>query len=129
MPRELALVGIHSIEAANRYLEQVYRRAYNAEFARPAAEPGSAYVPYIGPALAEILCEQFERTVGRDNCVRFEGRTLQIPADRHRHHYVKATVRVHRYVDGSLAIFHGPRKLACYDATGSLMTEPWIEAA
>jgi hypothetical protein len=37
----------------------------------PAAEAGSAYVHYIGPALADILCEQFERTVGRDNCVSF----------------------------------------------------------
>ncbi len=95
------------------------RPAYNAEFAVPAAEAGSAYVHYIGPALADILCEQFERTVGRDNCVSFEGFTLQIPADRHRHHYVKAKVPVHRYVDGSRAIFHGPRKLAHYDTAGS----------
>jgi hypothetical protein len=81
----------------------------------PAAEAGSAY----GPALADILCEQFERTVGRDNCVSFEGFTLQISADRHRHHYVKAKVPVHRYVGGSRAIFHGPRKLAHYDTAGS----------
>jgi transposase len=129
LPRELALAGIRDIEAANRYLEQLYRPAYNAEFARPAAELGSAYVPYIGPPLADILCEQFERTVGRDNCVSFEGLTLQIPADRHRHHYVKAKVRVHRYVDRCLAIFHGPRKLAHYDAAGRLMTAQSKQAA
>jgi hypothetical protein len=129
LPRELALAGIHSIEAANRYLEHVYRPAYNAEFAVPAAAAGSAYVPYIGPALADILCEQFERTVGRDNCVSVAALTLQIPADRHRHHYVKAKVRVHRYVDRSLAIFHGPRKLAHYDAAGRLMTEQSKQAA
>ena len=67
--------------------------------------------------------------MGRDNCVSFEGLTLQIPADRHRHHYVKAKVRVHRYVDRCLAIFHGPRKLAHYDAAGRLMTEQLIQAA
>jgi hypothetical protein len=55
--------------------------------------------------------------------------TPQIPADRHRHHYVKAKVRVHRYVDRSLAIFHGPRKLAHYDAAGRLMTEQSQQAA
>nr|MBA2659331.1 transposase [Nitrosospira sp.] len=66
----------------------------------------------------DILCEQFERTVGNDNCVRFENLVLQIPPDRHRCHYVKAKVRVHRYVDGRLGIFHGPRKLAAYDALG-----------
>lgn len=129
LPKELALAGIRGIDQANRYLEQVYRPAYNAEFAVPAAAAGSAFVPYIGPALADILCEQFERTVGRDNCVSFEGLTLQIPADRARYHYVKAKVRVHRYVDRCLAIFHGPRKLAHYDALGKLMTEQLKEAA
>jgi hypothetical protein len=29
-------------------------------------------------------------------------------------------VRIHRYMDGSLAIFHGPRKLADYDSQGQL---------
>jgi hypothetical protein len=73
-------------------------------------------VPWIGGSLDDILCEQYERTVGHDNCVRFEGITLQIPADRHRCHYVKAKVGVHCYPNGSLAVFHGPRKLA--DAMG-----------
>jgi hypothetical protein len=67
------------------------------------------------------LCEQFERTVGNDNCVRFEGLSLQIPAARHRCHFVKAKVRVHRYTNGCLAVFHGPRRLADYDAKGRLM--------
>ena len=45
---------------------------------------------------------------------------LQIPADQYRCHYVKAKVRVHKYTDGSLAIFNGPRKLADYDNAGKL---------
>jgi len=68
--------------------------------------------------ITEILCEHFERCVGNDNCVSFEGKKLQIPADRHRMHYVKVKVRVHRYPDGNLAVFHGPRCLARYDAQG-----------
>jgi len=35
-------------------------------------------------------------------------------------HYVKARVRVHRYPDGGMAVFHGPRKLAEYTADGTL---------
>jgi hypothetical protein len=31
---------------------------------------------------------------------------------------VKARVRVHQYPDGALAVFHGPRWLARYDAAG-----------
>lgn len=120
LPQELAALGIATLEAANRYLEEVYRPAFNAEFQQPAREEGSAFVPWIGGSLEDILCEQYERTVGHDNCVRFEGITLQIPPDRHRCHYVKAKVRVHCYPDGSLAVFHGPRKLANYEAEGRL---------
>jgi transposase len=120
LPQELAAAGIATLEAANRYLEEVYRPAFNAEFQQPAREEGSAFVPWIGGSLDDILCEQYERTVGHDNCVRFEGITLQIPPDRHRCHYVKAKVRVHCYPDGSLAVFHGPRKLATYVTEGRL---------
>ena len=79
-------------------------------------EEGSAFVPYIGAGLEDMLCEQHERVVGKDNCVAFEGLKLQIPADRVRYHYVKVKVRVHRYLEGRLAVFHGPRCLARYEA-------------
>ena len=46
-----------------------------------------------------------DRVVAGNNTVRYKNRTLQIPADRHRHHYVKAQVRVHEYPDGHLAVF------------------------
>ena len=59
--------------------------------------------------------------VGNDNTVRYKNRVLQIPADQHRHHYVKCRVRVHEYTDGALAVFHGPRCLARYGADGSPM--------
>jgi hypothetical protein len=120
LPRELALQGITTMDAANRYLSNVYLPAFNAEFMQPAAEEGTAFVKWAGANLDDILCEQYERTVTADNCVSFEGKTLQIPASRYRCHYVKVRVRVHRYVDGSLAIFHGPRKLADYDKQGQL---------
>ena len=68
--------------------------------------------------LGDILCERFERTVGNDNCVRFNAMSLQIPADARRAHYIKANIHVHRYEDGTLAIFHGPRCLARYSALG-----------
>ena len=114
LPKELALAGITTMEAANRYLADVYLPAFNAEFSHPAPEEGSAFIPCPGASLDEILCEHYERIVGNDNCVSFEGQTLQIPSDRYRLHYVRATVRVHRHPDGSLSLFHGPRKLSDY---------------
>jgi len=118
LPKELALAGITDMEAANRYIGEVYLPAFNSEFTQPAMEEGSAFVPYIGTDLDDILCEQYERVVGKDNCVSFDGLKLQIPADEHRLHYVKVTVRVNRYPDGGLAVFHGPRRLACYTPQG-----------
>ncbi len=119
--KELALVGITEMAAANRYLQQVYLPAYNAEFKRPAAEQGSAFVPYLGTNLCDILCEHHDRVVGNDNCVSFERMKLQIPRNDQRFHYVKVKVRVHRYPDGSLAVFHGPRCLARYDSKGATL--------
>ena len=92
--------------------------AFNAEFKRPARESGSAFVPHLGAKLNDILCEQYERIVGNDNCVSFEGIKLQIPQDQARCHYVKVRVRVHRYPDRRLAVFHGPRCLARYSTEG-----------
>jgi len=118
LPRELAKAGITDMAKANRYLNQRYRPTHNNEFAVRAAEETSAFVEFIGANLGDILCEHFERTVGNDNCVRFDALNLQIPADRHRAHYVKAKVNVHRYGDDTLAIFHGPRCLARYNPAG-----------
>jgi len=118
LPKELAKAGITEMTEANRYLARHYRGAHNSEFAVRAAEPASAFVEFIGANLGDILCERFERTVGNDNCVRFDALSLQIPENRHRAHYVKVKVNVHRYGDGTLAIFHGPRCLARYSATG-----------
>jgi hypothetical protein len=118
LPPELRLAEIATVEAANRYLKEQFVPDYNARFAVPAAEEGSAFIPYAGRPLDDILCIQESRQVGRDNCVNWNGLALQIPPQRHRHHYVRATVRVHQYPDGRLAIFDGPSCLARFDPDG-----------
>ena len=128
LPQELRVAGITGTEAANRFLAEVYLPRHNARFARAADDAGSAFVPFAGN-LEDILCIQEERVVGNDNTVRYKNRTLQIPADRHRHHYVKVTVRVHEYPDGGLALFHGPRRLAVYSAGGTLIGSTDRQAA
>ena len=112
--------GLASIAAANHWLATVYIPEHNARFAVAAAEEGTAFVPFVG-ALDDILCIQEARVVGKDNTVRYAGRVLQIPEQRHRRHFVKVTVRVHAYPNGRLAIFHGPRRLADYEADGTLI--------
>ena len=123
LPQELRLAGITTMDEANRFLVETFWPAHNARFAVSAEDAGSAFVPFAGD-LADILWIQDDRVVGNDNTVRYKGLTLQIPADRHRHHYAKATVRVHEYPDASLAVLHGPRCLARFDANGSEIENP-----
>ena len=129
LPQELALMGITTMEGANRYLSETYLPEFNRKFSHPAREEGSAFISYIGPSLDDILCEQHERTVQPNNCVRFENLVLQISKNEYRCNYIKAKVRVHCYLDGTLAIFHGPRKLGTYDNKGQQIQNSVQKAA
>ena len=129
LPQELRLHGLTTMAAANAYLRDVFMADFNARFGVAAAEAGTAYVAYAGPPLADTLCRQEDRQVGRDNCVSWYGKSLQIPKQSHRHHYVRATLRVHEYPDRRLAIFDGPRCLARYEADARLITPPQKAAA
>ena len=122
--KELAADGITDMDSANEYIQQHYLPAYNQEFSHPSREDGSAFVPCRDQmVLDDILCKHHERTVGSDNCVHYLRRVLQIPADRHRCHYVKVKVKVLHYADDCLAIHHGPRELARYDTQNQLMVD------
>jgi transposase len=123
LPKELKLAGIGDMESANRFIREVYLPAHNARFARPPAIEESAFVTVRDSAgLTDILCVEEERVVARDNTVAYAGLTLQLLESRARPHYVKARVKVRQYPDGTLAVFHGPRLLARYDAAGQAIT-------
>jgi len=129
LPKELKRAGITDIDAANRFISEVYLPEHNARFARPPESAESAFVAADPGQLAEILCVEETRIVARDNTVSFEGMSLQLPQSSARAHFVKATVKVRRYPDSSLAVFHGPRLLARYDAEGQLADTASLKAA
>jgi hypothetical protein len=81
LPNELALAGITEMAAANRYLTEHFLPQHNTRFMVGATEPGTAFIPWIGTPLAEILCVHEERGVTKDNTVRYQGTILQIPQD------------------------------------------------
>jgi transposase len=129
LPKELRLAGLGAaaepadIAAVNRFLCEVYVPEHNARFAVPAEQPGTAFVPVRPEQWLDVLCIQEDRVVANDNTVRYRGLILQIPESPLRRHFVRATVRVHDYADGTLALFHGPRCIARYDRAGALPTE------
>ena len=112
LPKELALAGIgDDVAAANRFLRELYLPRHNARFATAPAELGSGFVPVAEAQWRDVLCVHEERIVAPDNTVAWQRRRLQIPPHPARAHFVRAKVRVHEYIDGELAIFHGPRCL------------------
>src|SRR5262249_58020345 len=62
---EWRVAGIATLAAANRYLRQHFLPAFNAEFARPPADPASAFVPARGVELEHILCIEHEPALSR----------------------------------------------------------------
>ena len=123
MIKELAKAGIGECDAANAWIRDVYLPRHNARFATPAALEDNAFVAADPALLAETLCIEEERVVARDNTVAYESRRLQLPASQARAHYVKARVKVREYPDGTLAVFHGPRRIAAYTAQGAQIAE------
>jgi hypothetical protein len=130
LPKELKLAGIRDVASANRFIHEVYLPAHNARFARPPAIAESAFVTVRDRAgLADILCIEEERVVARDNTVAYDGLRLQLPQSPARAHYVKARVKLRQYPDGTLAVFHGPRLLARYDAEGHAVADTNLKVA
>ena len=126
--KELKLAAITTVEEANRFIAEVYLPDHNARFAKPPEQPESAFVPASLEQVQDILCRQEERVVGNDNTVTYRGLCLQIPPSPMRPHFVKARVRVHQYPDGTLAIFHGPRRVASYSADATLIGNQQLAA-
>jgi len=115
--KELAAAGMTRMDAANDCLEAVYRPTYNEELTRPARESGRAFVPLLDSrsmtfCVSSSSAQQARTTASRLKPWRCRYRRISIAC------YVKNKVRVPRYHDGSLAVFHGPRKLAEYDGPG-----------
>ena len=79
LPKEFALAGVTTLEAANRFLAEVYLPEHNARFAVAPEHPETAFVADLAGAHRGILCVQEERVVGNDSCVRCRGLSLQIP--------------------------------------------------
>jgi hypothetical protein len=109
LPKERALAGITEMAAANRDLTERFLPPYNNRVMVRATDPDPAFIPWLGTHLAEMLCVQEARVVAKDNTVRYQGTSRQIPQDPHRFHDVKVPVRGHEHSDRTVAVCHGPR--------------------
>ena len=128
--KELHRANVTTLAAANRYLQAEFVPAYNDEFARTAAQPETGFVPLGAVNLDGIFCHEESRTVQRDNTVTLEGVRLQIGKQPGRATCAGLTVVVRRHLDGTHAVWWGPKPLGRFSAQGrALSREPLVHAA
>lgn len=119
LPQELRLRGISTPEEANRFLKRSYIREFNRKFTVVAAEPGaSAFVPCLRDDLDRVFSIQTERTVNRDNTVKYRNLVLQIDRQIWRSSLDGCRVTVYQHLDGFISIGYGPRQIGRYSADG-----------
>jgi len=119
LSKELALAGITTIAADNRWLAETYWPAHNAASRWRRRRPAALSSPTAAADCATSCASR--RNAGSAMTIPSSGAlTLQIPPSPLRRHLVRAMLRVHEYPDGRLASFHGPHRLADYDPQGKL---------
>ena len=104
--KELRLKGISSIEEANRYLPEYFRR-HNEQFSVIAEEARDMHRPT--PKISELnekLCVKEERTVRNDNTISFNGKLYQI------HDALQGKkVSVQQRIDGRMCVLYNRESL------------------
>jgi len=119
---ELRLAGITTLAAANAFLP-AFTVAFNARFARPAADTAPAWRPVSRGLDLDRLCSLYTAaTVLNDNTVRTQGLVLQIPPGPGGRGYAKARVEVRQLLDGTWRIYHRDRLLATQAAASGSPT-------
>lgn len=75
--KAMRLAGVSDIASANRLLDESFLESFNERFTVAAGEAIDAHRA-CAVELDAVLCEHHERAVGRDWCVQWRGRLLQI---------------------------------------------------
>lgn len=122
LPQELRSRNIVTVDAANDFLRRNWIRYHNSHFTVPAAQSGTAFVPYAGTDLSKIFSHQEERVVGNDNTVTFGRLRLQIQPQTFRFSLAKCRVLVCQHLDETFSLYYGPNLLGRYDAQGEALT-------
>lgn len=119
LPQELRLRGISTVEAANFFLKKSYIREFNRKFTSSAAEPdASAFVPSQRDDLDRVFSVHTERTVNKDNTVRYNNLVLQIDRQQWRSSLEGCRVIVYQHLDGMITIGYGPRQIGKFKSDG-----------
>jgi len=108
---ELRLAGADDRASANRALATFLPR-FNRRFGVPAADPDPAWRPWPdGLDPDRVFALKYRLKVARDDTLRVDGRTIQLPAAPRHFAYAGKMVEVHLRLDRSIIVFDGEREL------------------
>ena len=124
LPQELRLAGIHTLEAANRFLREQYITVFNQKFAVAAEQKGTAFRRTSRSDLEWIFSVQTERIVAKDNTVAIVDRVWQLEKSRFRSTLAGCTVTIHEHLDGRASLRYGPHVVGRFDQQRRAIRKP-----
>src|ERR1017187_10478489 len=95
---------------------------FNRRFTVPAAQRGTAFISCRHRNLEMIFTQRFERTVDRDNTVRFHNLVMQIERAEWRPTLAGCKVIIHQHLDTTLTLMIAGHRVGHYSAEGKLLT-------
>jgi len=125
--KEMRLLGIATLAAANRFLEEIYLPRMEAKFAVAPASAVDAHRSAAGFDLEAILSVQEERRVANDYTVRVDGVAWQIERGEIAGGLRQSKVLVERRRDGTMRLRRGDRYLKYHRAQLVCKIKPDID--
>ena len=122
LPQELRLRGIRTLEGANTFLSGHYIAEFNSRFTVPAAQRGTAFLSCRHRNLEMIFTQRYERTVDRDNTIRFHNLVMQLELAHWRHTLAGCKAIIHQHLDTTLTLMIAGHRIGHYSAEGKLLT-------
>ncbi|MFO2681037.1 ISNCY family transposase [Legionella pneumophila serogroup 1] len=110
--KELRLENIHTLDEANKVLENGFIDHLNEKFSRPAQNQESAHRPLGKTDLNQILCWEYQRQIQHDWTFYFQGTLYQVK--KHQGDWIKpkVSVLVRKHLDGSVSAWYDDKRLS-----------------
>ncbi|MCB1024701.1 MAG: ISNCY family transposase, partial [Acidobacteria bacterium] len=129
LPQELRIRNITTLKEANEFLDSQYIGEFNSRFTVGAKGEGTAFLPVFRNDLDRVFSIQSERTVNRDNTVRFKNLHLQIEKQDWRASLEGSKVIVYEHQDESISIGLGAHEVGRFSKNGEPVKKPKAKAA
>ena len=104
---ELRLHNITDTDKATTYVNEIFIPQYTGLFGKEPEDtiPAWRKIP-DSLNIDNILCKRYERKVKNDNTISVNGQIIQLLPAKTRRHFVRASVVINHWLDGSWHVFH-----------------------